>query len=97
MTRRSDEPTPILDRPDAAFLERALRRGANRRELTRWLIAAGMSLSTAGAVLTRSTRALAETPTKGGRLRVAGFASSTTDTLARIPTRSVRRCRSFCP
>ena len=81
MTQRSDEPTPILGRTDAAFLEQALKRGASRRELTQWLIAAGMSLSAAGVVLTKSTRALADTPKKGGRLRVAGFASSTTDTL----------------
>ena len=81
MTQRSDEPTPVLGRTDAAFLKQALKRGASRRELTQWLIAAGMSLSAAGVVLTKSARALADTPKKGGRLRVAGFASSTTDTL----------------
>src|SRR5580658_5135230 len=81
MTRRSDGPTHTLDRNDAAFIEHALKRGATRRDLTRWLVAAGMSVSAAGSMLTASTRALADTPKKGGKLRVAGFASSTTDTL----------------
>ncbi|SDR54472.1 peptide/nickel transport system substrate-binding protein [Rhizobiales bacterium GAS113] len=81
MTRRSDGPIQILNRNEAAYIERALKHGASRRDLMHWLVAAGMSLSAAGSILTASTRALAETPKKGGKLRVAGFASSTTDTL----------------
>jgi peptide/nickel transport system substrate-binding protein len=81
MTQRDHESLPCLRRNDAAYIERALRRGASRRELMHWLVAAGMSVTAAGSVLTTSTRALADTPKKGGRLRVAGFASSTTDTL----------------
>jgi peptide/nickel transport system substrate-binding protein len=81
MTQRDHESLPRLRRNDAAYIERALRRGASRRELMHWLVAAGMSVTAAGSVLTTSTRALADTPKKGGRLRVAGFASSTTDTL----------------
>ena len=71
-----------LDRNDAAFIEHALKTGrqparadalARRRRherLGRWQPCSPTS-----------TRALAETPKKGGKLRVAGFASSTTDTL----------------
>ena len=81
MTRRDHEFIQYLSRNDAAYIERALRRGASRRELMHWLVAAGMSVTAGGSVLTASTRALADTPKKGGRLRVAGFASSTTDTL----------------
>jgi peptide/nickel transport system substrate-binding protein len=81
MTQRDHESLQCLRRNDAAYIERALRRGASRRELMHWLVAAGMSVTAAGSVLTTSTRALADTPKKGGRLRVAGFASSTTDTL----------------
>jgi peptide/nickel transport system substrate-binding protein len=81
MTQRSDEPIQFLNRTDMAFIENALRRGANRRELIHWLVAAGMSVSAAASALTASTRAFADTPKKGGRLRVAGFATSTTDTL----------------
>ena len=81
MTRRDHESIQCLRRNDAAYIERALRRGASRRELMHWLVAAGMSVTAAGSVLTASTRALADTPKKGGKLRVAGFASSTTDTL----------------
>jgi peptide/nickel transport system substrate-binding protein len=80
MTQR-EEFIQCLRRNDAAYIEHALRRGASRRELMHWLVAAGMSVTAAGSVLTTSTRALADTPKKGGRLRVAGFASSTTDTL----------------
>ena len=81
MTQRDHESLQCLRRNDAAYIERALRRGASRRELMHWLVAAGMSVTAAGSVLTASTRALADTPKKGGKLRVAGFASSTTDTL----------------
>ena len=81
MTQRDHESLQCLRRNDAAYIERALRRGASRRELMHWLVAAGMSVTAAGSVLTTSTRALADTPKKGGKLRVAGFASSTTDTL----------------
>ena len=81
MTQRDSKSLQCLRRNDAAYIERALRRGASRRELMHWLVAAGMSVTAAGSVLTASTRALADTPKKGGKLRVAGFASSTTDTL----------------
>lgn len=58
-----------------------LRRGATRRETIGWLAGAGMGLATAGAVLTRASQALAQTPKQGGQMRVAAYNSSTADTL----------------
>ena len=58
-----------------------LRRGATRRQAIGWLASAGMGLATAGTVLTRARQALAETPRRGGSIRVAGYSSSTADTV----------------
>ncbi len=62
-------------------LEEALRRGTGRRELLRWLGAAGMGVAFAGGVLADAGTALAQTPRKGGKIRVAAQQSSTADTL----------------
>jgi peptide/nickel transport system substrate-binding protein len=54
--------------------------GLNRRELLGVLMAGGMSLAAAESVL-KTTPALAETPRKGGRIKVAGSSISPNDTL----------------
>ena len=66
---------------DAASVEDAIRRGATRRELLAWLGAAGMGAAMAGTVIGGATRALAEAPKRGGKVRIAAFATATTDTL----------------
>ncbi len=58
-----------------------LHRGATRREAIGWLAGAGMGLATGGAIIIRTDRALAETPRQGGHIRVAGYSSSTADTV----------------
>ncbi len=58
-----------------------LQRGATRREAIGWLTSAGMALAAAGTVITRASRALAEQPKHGGSIRVAGYSSSTADTV----------------
>jgi peptide/nickel transport system substrate-binding protein len=58
-----------------------LRRGVSRRDAMRTLLAGGMMAATAGGLLTHAGEALAQTPKKGGRIRVAVGASSTADTL----------------
>ncbi|MBV9735358.1 MAG: ABC transporter substrate-binding protein [Acidisphaera sp.] len=58
-----------------------LRRGATRREAIAWFAGAGMAAATAGGILTRAGSALADTPKRGGHIRVAGFSSSTADTV----------------
>lgn len=55
--------------------------GVTRRDILRSLAAGGMMASTAGALLTHAGPAQAQTPKKGGRLRVAAAASSSADTL----------------
>src|SRR3954469_8423927 len=66
---------------DAASVEDAIRRGATRRELLAWLGAAGMGAAMAGTVIGGATPALAPTPQRGGKGRIAAFATATTDTL----------------
>jgi peptide/nickel transport system substrate-binding protein len=46
-----------------------------------WLAAAGLGMASAGTLLTRASPALADTPKPGGQIRVAGFSSSTADTV----------------
>jgi peptide/nickel transport system substrate-binding protein len=64
-----------------AIIRRVLSQGATRREAIGWLTSAGLGLATAGTVVTRAGQALAETPKTGGQIRVAGFSSSTADTV----------------
>ena len=66
---------------DMAAIEAALRQGASRRDLMRWLGAAGMSAATAGLLIGDAGRALAQTPKRGGRIKVASQTSSTADTV----------------
>ena len=66
---------------DSAFIEEAIQRGASRRDLLAWFGAAGMSAAAAGPIIGSASRALAETPKRGGKIRIAAFATATTDTL----------------
>ena len=60
------------------FYERG---GLSRRQFLQGLMAAGLTASTATAILTGSRDVRAETPKRGGRLRVASSAHGPTDTL----------------
>ncbi|WP_159999841.1 ABC transporter substrate-binding protein [Roseomonas sp. 18066] len=66
---------------EAARLQTALRQGASRRDLMRLLGAAGMGAALAGSVAGAAGTAYAQTPRRGGRIRVAGTSTSTADTL----------------
>ncbi len=77
----TSKPERVLGAHDVASIQRALRTGATRRELMSWLMAAGMSAAAAGSVVANATGALAQTPKKGGRIRVAGNSTSTADTV----------------
>ncbi|HSV81305.1 MAG TPA: ABC transporter substrate-binding protein [Ramlibacter sp.] len=59
----------------------ALQRGASRRDVLAMLMAGGMQATLAGSVATLATGAQAQTPRKGGRIKVAGSASGVSDTL----------------
>jgi peptide/nickel transport system substrate-binding protein len=79
MTKRSGifDPTPQVTEQD---LKRMASGGLNRREVLGVLMAGGMSLAAAESVL-KTTPALAQTPRKGGRIKVAGSSISPNDTL----------------
>ena len=73
--------TSLFSRADFARVEDAIRRGASRRDLLGWLGAAGLGAAAGGALIGSATQALAETPKRGGKVKIAAFASATTDTL----------------
>ncbi|HTR58553.1 MAG TPA: ABC transporter substrate-binding protein [Casimicrobiaceae bacterium] len=59
----------------------ALQRGVTRRDILKMLAAGGMQAALAGSLATTAMSVHAQTPRKGGRIRVAGFGSSVNDTL----------------
>ncbi|TKT74586.1 ABC transporter substrate-binding protein [Aquamicrobium sp. LC103] len=71
----------FLNSADQREIMAFARNGATRRDVLRGLVAAGIGAGVAGTVLSSVTRAYAETPKKGGTLRVAGGVSSNADTL----------------
>ena len=70
-------------RPCAAVnaIRWTLDRGVTRGDAMRYLGSAGMGLAVSGGVFGRAAQALANTPKRGGQIRVAGISSSTADTL----------------
>ncbi|MCP4072317.1 MAG: ABC transporter substrate-binding protein [Hyphomicrobiales bacterium] len=70
-----------LSATDRETIETGLRRGANRREVMSWLIAAGASIAAAGSIVTSAGEALAATPKKGGRIKFASDLHGPSDTL----------------
>src|SRR5258708_37603424 len=81
MSRKNIDSLGILSATDAALIRSALQNKATRRDVMGWLMAGGLGIATAGSIVTYATQALAETPKKGGRLRVAGSGTSTADTV----------------
>jgi len=59
----------------------ALQRGATRRDILAMLLAGGMQASLAGGLATTALSVHAQTPRRGGRIRVAGATAAATDTL----------------
>lgn len=66
---------------DNQAVENAIRRGATRRDLLRMLGVSGIAMAAAGTFIGSAKRAVAQTPQKGGALRVAMASTSTADTL----------------
>lgn len=58
-----------------------LRRGATRRDVMRWMMAAGASASFAGAVFSGASRAYADTPQRGGKLTFGETVHGPDDTI----------------
>ena len=71
----------LIGAEESTRLMGELKRGASRRDVLAMLLAGGMQATLAGGVATLATAAHAQTPRKGGRIRVAGIASGVNDTL----------------
>lgn len=81
MTSRSKLTLKALSNSDRTRVLDAVRRGATRRELFSLLAGLGISATMGEALIGAAQKAHADTPKKGGRLKAAGFSSSTADTL----------------
>ena len=66
---------------DQQTIQTGLKRGATRREVMGWLVAAGATIAGAGSIVTTATQALAMTPKKGGKLTFASDLHGPNDTL----------------
>ncbi|CAM3930305.1 ABC transporter substrate-binding protein [Paracidovorax anthurii] len=79
------EKTTQLDRlvgpAESQRVMESLRRGASRRDVLAMFLAGGMQASLAGGLATMAVSAHAQTPRRGGRIRVAGATAAATDTL----------------
>ena len=62
-------------------IETGLKRGATRREVMSWLVAAGATIAAAGSIVTSATEAIAMTPKKGGKIKFASDLHGPSDTL----------------
>jgi peptide/nickel transport system substrate-binding protein len=81
MTKPVSQSLTLLAPAERERLLTAVRRGATRREMLGLLAAVGITASLGGTLIGSATSAHAQTPKKGGKIRVAGFGSSTADTL----------------
>jgi peptide/nickel transport system substrate-binding protein len=71
----------LIGAEESTRLMGELQRGASRRDVLAMLMAGGMQATLAGSIAAVATSAHAQTPRKGGRIRVAEAASSVSDTL----------------
>ena len=75
----------LLGPHDCTRLMDAMQRGITRRQMIQLLVAGGMQVTLAGSIASLAGNAHAQTPKKGGRLRVASATF-----LARRASRSIR-------
>jgi len=71
----------IVGPHECSRLMGVLQRGATRRDFLAMLTAAGMQAALAGSLATTAFTAHAQTPKRGGKIRVAGATAAATDTL----------------
>ena len=81
MTDNNSKTLALMNHSEQERLTRAIRGGASRRELMALMGALGLGAGIGGTVIGAATQAHAQTPKKGGKIRVAGFGTSTADTL----------------
>lgn len=70
-----------LSQLEQTRLTNALKQGANRRDAIKMLTATGLTLATAGSILTSANQVLAATPKMGGRMRAALTGGATSDVM----------------
>ena len=71
----------LIGPQDSVRLMDAMQRGITRRQMIQMLIAGGMQATLAGSLATVAGNAHAQTPRRGGRIRVAGATAAVSDTL----------------
>jgi peptide/nickel transport system substrate-binding protein len=72
----------LIGPTESTRIHDALRRGASRRDVLAMLLAGGMQATLAGSIAAAAGSAhAAETPKKGGRIKVAGATAAVSDTL----------------
>jgi peptide/nickel transport system substrate-binding protein len=78
-----DKHSTLLLKHDKEILSRSLTSGGmTRRQAMKWLTGMGISIVSAGTIVTQLERAFAaETPKRGGRMRVAATSVSVKDTM----------------
>lgn len=81
MTEPVSDLLALLSHAEREHLSERLQHGASRRDVMRLLATVGIATSFGGPLIGSATSALAQEPKKGGKIRVAGFGSSTADTL----------------
>ena len=78
----NDMPTiDSLTGADRDLVNNGLRRGATRRQVMGWLMAAGATVTAAGSIVSSATSVLAATPKKGGKIKFASDLHGPSDTL----------------
>lgn len=83
-TREGDSNSPSYDGlspSDKETIATGLRRGATRRDVATWLIAAGVTAASANSIISASRGAMAAQVKKGGKIRYAMDAHGPADTL----------------
>ena len=71
----------LLDSSDRSFLLDALSHGMSRREALTWMMAAGLTATTAGSLFTQAGSVMAAMPKRGGKLVYASDLHGPPDTL----------------
>jgi len=73
--------THLLGAEESQRIMGVLKLGATRRDVLKLLLAGGMQATLAGSLASTAFSAHAQTPRRGGRIRVAGGTAAATDTL----------------
>ncbi|MGI9407655.1 MAG: hypothetical protein ACR2O4_14880, partial [Hyphomicrobiaceae bacterium] len=87
MTGKETKNTPVplgyddISSTDRETVRSALERGASRREVMGWLMAAGATIASAGSIVSGARQAIAATPKQGGTIRWGASLHGPSDTL----------------